>query len=403
MVSSRFFTDCVASALGDDFRSRHLSQGVVVADVGAGATEGLLTWGDLNEILATRPVRQPQLRLFHHGKEVPASSYTRVTNSDSGRELIEPDKVYAALRDGASLILDQMETLHPPVAAAACDLTWWLHESAQANLYLTWGTSSGFGAHWDDHDVFVAQVMGQKHWTVYGPSRRFPLDKDDAEPHDRCPDIVVWEGVLRAGQVLHVPRGWWHMVRGVGEVSVHLTFGVTRRTGIDWAEWVVEQLHEHEVFRQDLPRFAPAEVRARHEALLRACLAEALANSSLDDYLTDEDGSAPRAQRFCLPLAVTFAGPDDDTPVEFTPVVRPDISGHPDRVAVSTAGKTFNFAPVLAPMLRALADHRMLPCGALRRLSGLDEDVFRLALEILVEQHLVTIPPEPAGRLVAAG
>lgn len=403
MVSSGFFTDRVASALGDDFRSRRLGRDVVVADVGAAATQPLLTWGDLNEILATRPVRPPQLRLFHHGKQVPVASYMGGTNSDNGRELIEPDKLYAALRDGASLILDQMETLHPPVVAATEDLMWWLHETAQANLYLTWGTSSGFGAHWDDHDVFVVQVMGQKHWSVHGPSRRFPLDKEDAEAGDPCPDTVVWEGLLRAGQVLHVPRGWWHMVRGVGEASAHLTFGVVRRTGVDWAEWILEQLHEHEIFRQDLPRFAPAEARAKHEELMRACLERVLASTSLDAFFTAEDGSAPRAQRFCLPLAVTFALPDDDTAVEFTPVMRPDISEHPDRVAVSTAERTFNFAPVLAPMLRALNDHRKLSCGALRRLSGLDEDVFGLALEILVEQHLVTIPPEPACRLVPAG
>lgn len=276
------------------------------------------------------------------------------------------------------------------MGAAAEDLVRFVREPVQVNLYVTWGTSQGFATHWDDHDVFVVQVMGSKHWRVHGPGRPFPMKRDVTHDHT-CPDTIVWDRVIDAGQVLHVPRGWWHGVRGAGDVSVHLTFGFARRTGIDWAEWIVEQLRHRELFRQELPRFAPAEATQAHEEALRAGLREVLASSSLDGYFAHRDELAPRRHRFCLPLAVDFRMPDEFTPVEFTPLF-PHISEDGDRVILSTARKRFVFAQILTPLLNALAQHRALPCADLRQVSGLDDKTFQLALELLIEQQLVTTP-----------
>lgn len=272
------------------------------------------------------------------------------------------------------------------MGAAAEDLVRFVREPVQVNLYVTWGTSQGFATHWDDHDVFVVQVMGSKHWRVHA----FPMKRDVTHDHT-CPDTIVWDRVIDAGQVLHVPRGWWHGVRGAGDVSVHLTFGFARRTGIDWAEWIVEQLRHRELFRQELPRFAPAEATQAHEEALRAGLREVLASSSLDGYFAHRDELAPRRHRFCLPLAVDFRMPDEFTPVEFTPLF-PHISEDGDRVILSTARKRFVFAQILTPLLNALAQHRALPCADLRQVSGLDDKTFQLALELLIEQQLVTTP-----------
>jgi ribosomal protein L16 Arg81 hydroxylase len=65
---------------------------------------------------------------------------------------------------------------------------------------------------------------------------------EEADRSHTCPESVVWDGVLSPGQILHVPRGWWHTVRGVGGWSMHLTFGVTRATGMSWMRWFLDQL-----------------------------------------------------------------------------------------------------------------------------------------------------------------
>lgn len=75
----------------------------------------------------------------------------------------------------------------------------------------------------------------------------------------------------------------------------------------------------------------------------------------------------------------------------------PPIREQADKVTLSAAKKTFTFAPAMAPMLRALATHGRLSCGELRRLSELDTKVFALALEVLVEQHLVSVATDAHG------
>lgn len=391
MIASGLFTGTLASQVDRNFLSEKLGQQTVLVEVGTDATAGLVSWRDLNDLLATRPFRSPQLRLSRNGTEVPVGSYTQAVGEGmQQRTVIKPDSLYACLREGASLILDYMHSVHPPVGAAVEDLVRYVHEPVQANLYVTWGTSQGFDAHWDDHDVFVVQVAGSKHWTVYGPSRPYPMKRDVARSND-CPGAVPWEGVVHEGEILHVPRGWWHEVRGAGDVSIHLTFGFARRTGIDWAESVVETLRHHELYRRDLPRFSPDHERGAHEHALRACLDQVLAGSSLEAYFSHRDELVPRRQRFSLPFPVHFQMPNERSTIEFTPLVDLELHQEGDVVTLTTARKKFRFSSLLIPLFHALNTHRTLRSDDLRRQSGLDSETYALALEVLVEQHLITI------------
>lgn len=394
-----FFTGTLAQRLGGDFRSEQLSRQVVLAEVGDAPTGALIDWGDVNDLLATRPVAAPQLRLFRDGEEVPVGTYARTADEGAPRrQTLRPEALYRELRGGASLILDAVDTLHPPVARAAEDLTRFVHEPVQVNLYAVWGDRQGFETHWDDHDVFVVQVAGTKRWTVHGPGLRHPL-KRELTPDNQCPEGVVWEGTLEAGQVLHVPRGWWHGVRGTGDVSLHLTFGFARRTGLDWLAWVAEELREQECFRADLPRFAPPGERASHAEMLRTRLTEALERHDLEAFLERRDAAAPRRYRFCLPHAVEADGLDlsETTRVTFTPVVS-RLTRRNGTVRLATDRKRFTFADRMEPLLRTLAAEPETTCGRLREASGLDGETFRVALEVLVEQHLVVVAPRPADR-----
>lgn len=400
---SSLFSGTIASLVGEDFLHRQLGREVVLVQADPAAVVSLLTWEDLNEILATRGLLAPRLRLSRGGSELPVASYARVTGQgEERREIIQPEELYAQLRDGATLIIDAVEGLHPPVAAATEDLVRLVREPAQANLYVTWGMSQGFNTHWDDHDTFIVQVQGTKSWTVHGAGRPFPMRRDVTHDHT-CPDAVVWEGVLTEGQVLHVPRGWWHTVRGAGDVSIHITFGFGRRTGIDWVGWVVDQLRHHELFRQDLPRFAPVAEWQAHERALLQCLDREFKRNTLDAYFRHRDELVPRRYEFDLPLAVTFSMPDDSDLVEFTPVFSPSIDRGNGQLTLATGRKSYAFAPCMDALLAALAADRQIPCGELRKRSALDAATFSAALEILVEQHLVTIRPPRVPMASQAG
>lgn len=395
MPSAQLFTESFLAQVGPDFAGERLGQDFVRASVGADSVRELLTWPALNEILSTHQLGAPRLRLFRDGAQVPVGRYTQRGGTEGsggsgGHEVLVPDALYRELREGASLVLDSVDQLHPPVAAAADDLMRLVKELVQVNLYLVWGDHQGFDTHWDDHDTVIVQLAGTKHWTVRGPGRPYPMKLDTDHDH-RPPDGTIWEGTLAAGDIIHVPRGWWHAVRGTGDMSMHLTFGFTRRTGIDWARWVVEQLYVEELFRQDLPRFADERRRRAHEDELVRTLAKVIAGHRPSDFLAARDRRFPRRPEINLPWPVRYEPPAGTARVELTALLEPAVRVEDGAVAVTVAGKTFRFAAVLAPLLERLAAERSVPVTALRATAGLDEDQFDAALELLLRHHLVVV------------
>lgn len=123
--------------------------------------------------------------------------------------------------------------IHPAVGAAAEGLERFLGTSVQANAYASWTDREGFGLHWDDHDVVVIQVHGSKRWRLYGSTREAPTFRDVESP-ERPEGGPVADIVLSPGDVLYLPRGWWHAVTAdQGTEPLHLTFGMVPHTGAD--------------------------------------------------------------------------------------------------------------------------------------------------------------------------
>ena len=391
---STLFTETVAAAAGGAERlTERLGADFLFADVGEEAVRGLLDLDALDGLLGTGQLAPPRLRLHREGRPVPADAYTSPGEvSRSAARLIRPEGLYAELRAGASLVLDSIDRLHPPVRAAADDLMRLVRERAQANLYLIWGDSHGFDTHWDDHDTFIVQVAGTKHWQVHGQgSRPYPM-KVDADQSHTPPEHTVWEGVLQPGQVLHVPRGWWHTVTGTGDLSMHLTFGFTRATGVDWARALVDRLHGHEAFRRDLPRFADAGERRKHHAELVRLLAEEAERLDTEALLAERDGRFPRRQSFSLRHAVDDTAPlRPGTRVAFVPLIAPPVEQDGDRVALTVAGRRYRLPAAAAPVLDALARHRTLTVAELATEAATTPATTESVLRALTRTHLVTL------------
>ncbi|HEU0087514.1 MAG TPA: cupin domain-containing protein [Pseudonocardiaceae bacterium] len=325
--------------------------------------------------------------------DIPIESYTRsVMSSGEQRKALIPEKVYEQLREGATLILEAIDRLHPPIRDVTDDLVRMVSEAAQANLYLVWGDVGGFGTHWDDHDTFIVQIMGAKHWVVHGPDvHPYPMAEETHRSHT-CPEGVAWEGVLSPGQILHVPRGWWHTVRGMDGWSMHLTFGCTRATGMSWMRWLLDQLIDDPAFRQDLPRFATLRERSAHHHRLLRRLAERAIMEDLDVFLADRDARVPRRQRLCLPWPVQPGELPSLAAVEFTPLLS-TLTNNGHALTLITGGRRFTFGTAVQPVLQALITRRQLSVTELAQVSKLSVDQLRAVLDVLVRQHLVLIQP----------
>lgn len=392
------FTRTLCDIVGREALTTRLSEEFVFADLGADAVRPLLTFDDLNGLLAACAPEPPRLRLHRDGSPVPVDRYTETgTASGAGRRIVRPEALYSELRAGASLVLDGVDRMHPPVGAAADDLMRLVRERAQANLYLIWGESRGFDTHWDDHDTVIVQVEGTKHWQVHGPgSRAYPrkddLDHGHTPPRDADGELhLVWEGVLRPGQVIHVPRGWWHTVTGTGDVSMHLTFGFTRATGVDWAESLVRRLVAEEGFRRDLPRFSEPDDRRKHQHALAARLVELVEGWDVDAFLAERDARFPRRTSFSLPWPVREDAPSADARVEFVPILPPPVVREGDRVAVASGGRRYRFPAEVEPVLAVLARDRSLTVRALAERAGVDAGRAAEVVAALARHHLVLV------------
>jgi ribosomal protein L16 Arg81 hydroxylase len=325
----------------------------------AGRFAEVLPWSALSAILRQHRLEFPRLRLGLDGEAVPVATYTeQVPTRRRGvisRLLAAP--FAEQLRNGATLVLDSVDELSDSVGDLARRLEHDLRERVQVNLYAGCGVTHGFDVHWDDHDAFIIQLAGRKRWRLHGPTRPAPLRRDVEQPPSP-PAEPIDEFMLEDGDALYVPRGHWHDVASVGEMSLHLTIGLNPATGADLVAWLADQLRADELFRRDLPRFAAEETRAEVAGRLRTAIEAALTPDVVDRFLTDRDAQAPAHPRVGLPWAA-LRDPlplDDEAEVRLlTPraVLQRLADG---KVALLAAGKRFVFAGAAAPLLETLLD-----------------------------------------------
>jgi hypothetical protein len=95
------------------------------------------------------------------------------------------------------------------------------------NLYMTPANGQGLDTHYDTHDTILLQTSGSKEWTIYGSPLSLPLI-GQAFDKDGTYDVgePTMQLVLEAGDLLYIPRGYFHSGRSRDDISVHATIGV---------------------------------------------------------------------------------------------------------------------------------------------------------------------------------
>lgn len=358
----------------------------------------LLPWDELNKILRQHRLDFPRLRLTRDGKSLPASDYLRYTTPARRKAAIphlEHAKLTAQLRQGATLVLDAVDELYEPLTELAESLEFLFHEHIQINCYAGWRTSRGFDLHWDDHDVFILQVTGRKRWRVYGVTRPYPLaqDKEQAQKPEHEP---LWEETLEDGDLLYIPRGWWHVAFPLDEPTLHLTAGVHNRTGLDLLRWVAERLRASEIFRKDLPRFASDAERAAHVSQLRR---EFLAlwddAGTLKRFFEEQDGTAMARAHLSLPWSARaeVLPASNQTLVRLLAPRPLELKTENGVVEFSCLRKRWRFAADALLVLRPLAERHVCSvaelCEAAR--ERLDEQTVRAFLRELLLSGLLAV------------
>lgn len=354
----------------------------------------LLPWQTLNEALEQHRLDFPRIRLTRDGERLQPRSY--ISHSNSGRKRVAVprlryDKLTQELNSGATLVLDAVDELFEPLRALAEALELFFHERIQINAYASWKTSRGFDLHWDDHDVFILQVTGRKRWKVHGMTLAYPLAGDPKEPKPTEPPL--WDHILETGDLLYIPRGFWHVAYPLNEPTLHLTVGVHNRAGLDLMRWLVNRLRSREIFRQDLPRFASRETIQAHLTQMRGELLSEWDDDILNRYFADLDESAISRPRLSLACAPVDSLPAGDMLVRLLAPRPLDLKVESGVVRFSSQKKEWRLAVEALPILRHLDQHRVCTVSELCEVakSDLDERRIRIFLKELLMNGLVAI------------
>jgi ribosomal protein L16 Arg81 hydroxylase len=342
-----------------------------------GRFERVFSWSDLNQILTWHPPPQPQLRLFQEGVMVDLRRYI---DGPVGNLRLNPGGLIALLAQGATMIMDGVQEVAPSILGLTSSFEEALSCICAANFYAGWRTQRGFNVHWDPHEVFVLQLSGRKRWQVFAPTRIDPLadDIETAQPPKAPP---IWDGIMGDGDVLYLPRGYWHVAYPLDEPSLHMTWSAHTFTGVEFLQWWIRTLRRHPEARTSLTGLKDLEARKAYAAKLVDFLAASTEGDPLEQFLRAQHGVRRPRPRIRLPQ-----GPvEQNAPLMPESTIR--LANHSELFIEREAGE---------PLARFFAGGsywyiRPEFVAAFQRLKGAQGVRFRELVAAIPDKNLVTM------------
>ena len=365
----------------------------------------LLSPAAVDELIASRGVRAPFLRMAKDGALLDRGCY--VDAAGFGAEMpdqVDSARVLAQLADGATLVLQGLHRLWPPLIDFVRDAIDDLGHPVQANAYITPPGNRGFDPHYDVHDVFVLQVSGAKRWLVHEPVHPDPLPSQPWTDHRaaitaRAGDAPVIDTVLAAGDALYLPRGWIHSAASQDATSIHLTIGVSTVTGVDVLRALADTLAGESEYRKSLPMGLDVSDTGAVAALASKVLA-ALTDTVREHGAQLGEGVAARLSRrhaertrpvAVAPLAtLDAAAAAAGTAVRWRRGLLATLDETDGRVRLRLADRTITFPGSCSAALLALHTGAVADAGTL---PGLDRQDGTVLLRRLLREAIVVPVP----------
>jgi ribosomal protein L16 Arg81 hydroxylase len=272
--------------------------------------DDLFSASAVDELVSSRGLRTPFLRMARDGTTLEARSFTRGGGIGASiGDQASDDAVLHHFAEGATLVLQGLHRTWRPIVDFSQQLAAELGHPVQVNAYVTPSGSTGFSDHYDVHDVFVLQVAGEKRWRIRRPVLELPLRDEPwtdrrAAVEEAAHEPPLLEETFAPGDCLYLPRGYLHAATALGGTSIHLTIGVHAWTRKHLADELVRaaisrasrsrELRSALPLGTDLVGAGPA---AGDVEAVRAALLEALGQVDASDLVTGLAATARAAQR----------------------------------------------------------------------------------------------------------
>lgn len=387
-------TSVAASILDDDgFREsygrREFWQGhVAPTELGA-----LFTWDTLNQLLATHRLTNDRFRLSCEDDHVtPNKQVFRPVRDAFGRQTdyLSLSELHRQLRAGVTGVLEATNELLPSVEAITTQISNRYCARSTANAYFSFGSTSGFGAHNDDHDVIVIQLEGRKNWQFFAIPGH--CGKATVRELESPTEQAIGESILlQRGNILFVPKGTWHDVVAIGEPSLHLTISIVYATVADYAKWLLGQ-HRYGLPYRDIrgEQEDPALLAADCTQFFRQAINDASVAAFLKAYYARQVACRIRPS---FP-SLNRVGPDDyfiRVPLDYVDMGPSDSV--PQRLIVRALGRQHMLGEIEYKVFSALSHKTacsVAQLAACAKLHGSTINSLPEALEELLDSGLVT-------------
>lgn len=229
---------------------------------GAAKFAAILSWRAIDRLLdMTHIWSSHSLRLMMDTQAVPAEAYCIRATGRDGQPVQQPDsrKLREWVARGASVVMNDVDSLSPGLASVSDALEDAGLGKAQANVYISFRQHKAFPAHFDTHDVWAVQVEGEKVWNIWANRAEWPISHPSFRSlgqahHERAKGPLREKVVLKAGDLLYLPRGWYHDAITEADTSVHVAYGANAPLGLDLLSMLFERAIQDPLFRQPLPR-----------------------------------------------------------------------------------------------------------------------------------------------------
>lgn len=271
---------------------------------------GIIGWDRLNTLLGQRAHWDADhLKLVMNSRSVPEEHYLdNVAGFGGVRQLANPAKVEAFLAMGASLVANEVQDAAPDIRALTDALGRRFGARAWGNLYASFRGVQAFASHCDTHEVFALHCAGEKRWRLYANPATSPIDTpagDEAQAIiDAAKGPVILDVVLKPGDVLYIPRGWYHDAIASAEASLHLTIGVLPHTAQVLFGLLQGIAMQDPLFRDYLPdaRADNGDALATHLMVLMQRLSTIAATRAFrDDVAVEQARAVDTASALSLP------------------------------------------------------------------------------------------------------
>lgn len=250
----------------------------------------LLSWEKINHLLNFHKFEYPNLRLIKNGETKDANANNNLTKH---------------CQDGASLVMDSVDRLIPEIAKLIFELKQDVGCSVHTSTCISWPSRQGFSCHYDPHEVFILQIDGKKVWSVYEDTIKYPLERFNISPPTDRPYLNC---VLNPGDLLYIPRGHWHHALALDQPSLHLAIGMRCQTGIDFLNWLVNQLMQEERWRANIPLFSDnvSSASTHIDTLIQNLKEHSESKNIFLDYINSTLSSQERGFQHSLPFQAGY-------------------------------------------------------------------------------------------------